>query len=704
MEKQNAIEQHDKKKEIWFILTTVFFFAFTLLFYGPLGLYLANAQELWFDLKMVLKIVLFTSLVAMAILIPVLVFTKKTGLLITKILLGITLGLYIQGTYINIKYGTGVADGSSIDWKNYTKYGVADTLLWIVLLALPFVIEKLFKEKKYSIFIGLALFLSAVQIPAAVVQLVNYTPSEQGAMVISTEGFDEFGQENIIVFGLDTIDEAYYKDFIEKNPEYIENLDGFVHYDNTLAAGGRTILAVPSILTGEPFVYDDSYNNYLQKVWDDDCLLSQIHQKGYDVRCFVTKYFFSTNCVNFIDNFKIQNSDGDIVSLGKKLYKLDMFTFLPHYLKPKFEFVGNEFEEVKTVFNEYKLNDSKNYEAFIKNGARLSKKYDKSFRMYLLNGAHHPYTMTSTGEDTKEDTSLEEQMAGCMLIMSKFLQNLKDLGIYDSSTIIIMADHGDKNVAEHPFMMIKRANDTEPYRTSHVPASQFDLPLLFSKLTGVELKNNTYGMDIDELTDGMDRERFYFYNRTLSSRVAIEKYSTSGDAGDYEAIKQVEVLEAKDLKNTPYVLGKKLKFNIEGSGNQYTVSGFWGRTGLVTWVMGPYAELQIPIEDLPSDGELLVRFTLAKYFQNPTNLVVKANGVEVFNGYIDKEHYSSKNIEFAVPIKEVFKENNVLNLTMDLPDIPEVPEEIFENPDLDVEECTEFTSFAVRFLTIEAKN
>ena len=706
MEKQTEVKvKKGRKGEIWFVVATCFFFVFTLIFYGPLGLYLSNSQELSVDLQDVLKIVSLTSVIGLALSIPFLILTKRFGQFLTKLLLGVSIALYVQGTYINIKYGTGVADGSKIAWENYNTYGIIDTIAWVVMLAIPFIIGKIFKEKEKLILTFVALALTAMQLPALAVQLVGFTPNAQGKVIVSTEGVNEFAKENIIVFALDTVDEEYWQAFLEKNPDYVENLEGFVHYDNTFAAGGKTMIAVPAMLTGQPFTYEDTYTSYLQEIWNDDTLLAKMHDKGYDVRCFLGKTFFSKYCINFIDNFKAEEGEVDSYKLMRKLYKLDLFTYLPHYLKERFELKLGEFSNVKVVSKEYKNGDAKIYRKYIKPGAKLSTSYKKAFRFYLLVGAHAPYELTREATAAEGETSLEEQMDGAMLITQTFLQNLRDIGVYDSSTIIIMADHGEKFVAHHPFFMIKRANDKEPYRESHVPVSQFDLAVYINKLSGAGWEGNIYGMDIDELTEDMERERHYFLSPIGSSRVAIEEYVTKGNAADDDAIIKAEVYESKQNSEDPYKLGTKLFFTMDGTANKYVVNGFLNTTGFSSWLYGSHAELRVPMAEIPEEGTLRAVFRIVENLKNPSNLVIKCNGVETFRDYVDDEHYAKQDLGFDIPIKEVFtdQKTNILTIEFEFLDMPDVDDSVLDNPDMEANEYEDIATFGIRSMKISKK-
>lgn len=64
--------------------------------------------------------------------------------------------------------------------------------------------------------------------------------------------FELSKDENTIVIVLDTLDGAFMHQVLVDNPDFIDRLDGFTNYGNTLASGARTTVAMPLILTGIP--------------------------------------------------------------------------------------------------------------------------------------------------------------------------------------------------------------------------------------------------------------------------------------------------------------------------------------------------------------------------------------------------------------------------------------------------------------------
>ena len=656
------------KKVDWVqVLAVAFFFVFTVLFYGPLGLYLQNSEELFFSLQDVLLIIVPVSLfVLVCIVLLAWLLPRRVTVFLTRLLFGIALAMYIQGTLINTNYG-GVLNGKEIDWSNYTKYGVWTLLVWLVCLAVPFLLPKIKKLKPGAVMLAASLFLTAIQIPALVVELITYTPAIQGDLQISKDGEFEFAEkENIVILTLDTLDEDYYQEYIAAHPETEALLDGFVHYDNTLASGAFTILGVPSMLTGEPFLRESTYSEYISWIWAKDNPISALHQSGYDVRIFSEATFYSNDMIDYVDNFT--SSEGKVSSyttLAKKLYKLTAFKFSQHFLKPFFWFDTAEFSSAQTSVNRYTSNDGIFYKDFQESGVTVSKAYDKAFRYYLLNGVHSPYKLTRDAVLDSETTSREEQVEGLFKIITEIIADMKEKGIYDSSAIILTCDHGEKHVAQHSAFLYKAPFAENPYSTSHAPVSVFDLPVLLYQFAGID-ENGKFGTDFRQLKEDDVRQRHFFFNPQGTSKINIEEYVTSSYAGNYGAMELI-VTHEDQSGDEPVFLGTELLFDKDATGSAYAVEGFGSNTGYRSRINGPYAKLSIPIADLPADGNIDVHISLHHKSVTGQQIKVLANGAEVLNTIVDKD-FVSRGIDFTVPVSS-FDNGNTLNIEFLFPGI-----------------------------------
>ena len=479
--------------------------------------------------------------------------------------------------------------------------------------------------------------------------------------------FELSDKENVVVIMLDTIDEAYYQTFLEEEPDYIENLDGFVHYENTLTSGARTMIAVPAMFSGYPYTRDMTYTQYLKIAWGGENALSIMKDQGYDVRVYSESFIFSNDSADYISNYNTEGRKvGSYKILLKKIYKMDLFKFFPHILKKRVWFDTSEFDKAKKTENEYIMNDPNFINDYRASGFSIDDASDKVFIMYHLRGAHPTYILDRDGKKVKNST-LNDQVAGCFTLVQEMLQDMKDLGVYDNSTIIIVADHGDVGLAERPILLVKEAGSTGAYTTSQAPVSLFDLAVYLTRLAGSTISNQPYGEDLTAVSENEERERHFFINTSGNSQALINEYMTKYAAGDEEHYVLVSSHKDESGADTPYELGTELSFETDGTGNKYCIDGFGMNTGFRTKLLGPKSTLAIPIADLPAAGELTVRIGLYYKGTEVKPFTVLANGQEVLQKFSDKETIK-KGLEFTVPVSS-FAEDHILNLEFDFPEI-----------------------------------
>ncbi len=173
-----------------------------------------------------------------------------------------------------------------------------------------------------------------------------------------------------------------------------------------------------------------------------------------------------------------------------------------------------------------------------------------------MNGTHPPYTLNEYVQPIKsEESSAISQGKGALYIIDSYIERLKILGIYDTTTII-MADHGDKNLAEHALLLVKEKNARRPYTECSAPVSYYDLhATLFSELG---IANNETFFDIEE---NIVRDH-YFYEMTEAGHIQAIEYIVKGNMNtDYSVQKTGVVLEPSDLEKS-YQYGTVLTFGL----------------------------------------------------------------------------------------------------------------------------------------------
>ena len=665
------MEDYTLKNKLKLGVTLSLFFVFTVFFYGPVGIYLANADELDFGLGIVMKqVVIVSALMFVLIAVFSLIVPKKLFKWYMLLLFGGSLAFYVQGNYINYNYG--VLDGTEIKWESFTKYGILNTAIWAVCILVPFIIYFVVRKKGDAlinkIIFGLCICLVLVQIPALISQTMSYKKKNTESLVITDNDMFEYAPEdNIVVFVLDTMDEVYYQDYLTRHPEFEAELPGFVHYDNAMTGGARTMMAMPIFFTGIPYDRQETYSGYIDEIYQKDNLIKRMYDAGYDVRIYSETLFYSNDTAKYVSNFDVVTDPITSESvLMRKLYKLSLFKFMPHFLKSRFWMQTSDFNQAMVRDNNYAFDDAKFYAKYSNTHMTVDPSKKKTFTVYHMRGNHRPYDMDENCAYIGK-SGRKKQMAGVFRIVKEMIDEMKEKGIYDSSTIMITADHGDLKKAQWIMLMLKEAGATGECTYSHAPVSSFDFPVYFSSLAG-EPMTNEYAADMLSLKDDEKRTRYLFRNSTDNSKLVVDKYSIDEDVSNYKAMKKEdEFVEEGEV--VPYELGERLGFDIDNNGNAYATEGFADNHGFRTRLRGPVSTLVIPFKEIPKKK---ITCNIEVHSRSDVSLgmkcIVKANGEEVYQGTVDQEMISNGIVFDIEP--SLFKDEN-LQIDFLFPELPE---------------------------------
>ncbi len=637
------------------------FFVFTFLFYGPLKLYIENKDILWFDFTSALVAISVISVVALVIITLVACIPKRfihVGL--CCLIFACALGLFIQGNFMNIDYGSGVLDGSEIAWKDYTTYGAINSAVWAACLAMPFAFYMVFRVQWRKVLMFSSIGLVVVQaIILSVLLTQNSSNLHKVTYEVTREGIYELSEDdNTIVFVLDSFDEEYLDKVKQSVPDYKEKLSGFTEYDNTLASASGASVALPSLLTGDVYIKDTTYTNYIEDIWDSDNVYSTLNNNDVDTRIFAQTEYFSANSKDYVDNIvDYMDGAGAKESMVSTIYKYTAYTYMPHYLKEYFWLDLDTISSYKSK-NIYSLNDAKFYSDYVRaEGFSYTDEYSDSVRIYNLDGARSPYTLTKNTIKNINGTSLEEQIYGCFNCLFTMLDDLKENGKYKDATIIITANIGNSNLTQHPMLLIKESGKDKGYEISHAPMSLFDLaPTLASTVTD-NYSSYGSGKTFFDITEDEERTRYFYLNTGENSDTRIDKYSTTHDAANTDEMRVVASYYTI-ASESPYKLGTSLTFTMDATANAYATEGFCATTGWRTPMAGPKSQMVIPISDIPGDAEDIHVFFGVHSVDKASNCSIYANGKLVFSAKITKA-FESDGLNFTVPTSVIGDDNTV---------------------------------------------
>lgn len=640
------------------------FLVFTFCIFGPFQLYITNASELFFSFGDIWWVCALAALISGTVIIAIGLFLKgKMRGFYCCALWGLSLALYIQGNFVPTDYGT--LDGK-INWEQYSGVGIWNTIFWLILLVLPFLLYKFAPRFWRPTRNYIALVILGTQIVTLctlffIIDIDFDAKPNRDFQLTNLGRFQLSKNENTLVFVLDAYDSQYFSDFIEQHPEYKETLwSDFTFYPNTVGGATRTILAMPQILTGKYYTNEDSYPQYLENAYQSTDLYRALHSAGYNIGVYTDSQFISPSMSDLIMNMRSGRKQiRSYPVLAYYLYRLTACRYLPHELKKNVWMYTGDFnaaaDNTGSEESTYLIDDALFYRDLTQNGITLQDDTNV-YRLYHLFGAHGPCTLDAKAQRSKTETSLEEQQMGVMHILETYFDKMKQLDIYDSANIVILADHGSLNYTQNPLLLVKRGQETKTFTRSDIPVSYTNLhPTLLSFLQ----KSTDFGKSIFDLTYEDNKERFFYIHS--DDGVAVE-YVIQGEASDpnnvHETGKTFSVFVNKEPEK--YRLGNTLYFDAQATGLQYAVKGFSRPEASHTWTDGHEVILSIPLDET-AQKDIFVSISLLSVLKGSQRVGIYINDQFLNNYLVCADH-----LNFTIP-KEMAGKDELL-IRLELPD------------------------------------
>ena len=493
---------------------------FTAFVFAPIEQYMLNQNEMWFNLGDIVpaSLICFAALTALLTVIG-LPLPPRARRVYAAVILGFTLCLYLQGNFINPDYGE--LDGRAVDWGRFTGYAVIDTLFWIAVPAGMAV----FAAKKGRLFrtAGRGVAAALILIQAVTLATVLFTrpiESMRGDWIVSDRDQFALGEEaNTVVFVVDACDTTYIPRIREEDPDALAALDGFTYFSDYSGSYSKTKMGLPFALTQVWYENDQTIEDYIDRCYEGVPLYAALRDAGWSVRLYTAETYMSERMIGTADNVIRANlTVGSYPKLFAKMMEFVGFRYAPHLLKPEFVFYSGEFGFYKASDGEDQPYFKDNFlfrDKLEKDG--LSAAPGKAFIVYHINGSHLPCNMDENGVNVGNwNTTACEQTKGVLrTILTPFLEQMKALGVYDRSNIVITADHGrfDEGPSS-PVMLLKPAFAHGELAENAAMVSVADLHATLLKLCGLASDAPAiYEIGPDET----DRPRRYLYYPTTRS-------------------------------------------------------------------------------------------------------------------------------------------------------------------------------------------
>lgn len=525
----NPAEKSKKKygfvERILLLLPPTIFLIFTFAIYMPSSLFISNIDDFALDY---IKIVPLIALVSVAVLVIIYIIgliipIKRFFYSYVLLVFSLALGFYIQGNFLNPAFNS--LNGKEIAWSEYKINGIISIIAWILVFVVPQVVYAI-KENIMSLIVKWgSLFVTAMQLVSLVVLLLTTHKVVSNDFAVTKNGeFELSSKNNTIMFVVDTLDASWFEDMLLPNEEYKKSLKDFTYFDDAVAGGAPTVLGIPTLLTGKiDMDASRDTSEYYKDAYESSSLFADMQKSNCNVKLFTEFYYLDYCDKNSVDNLKMEQKY--VISSRRGfmecLYKFVSFYAMPQFLKQNFWLYSGEFNQYITLedntSNLYKLDDAQFYQDFKEKGITTQNDKD-TFVMYHLNGAHSPYVMDENAQAVPSDSiGVDSQIRGIFKIIKEYMDELKAKGIYDSSTIIITADHGGIDLYSNPAILVKERNANHDEMV--VSDSKITFTNVNNTIASSTLKDSSaYGENVFEVGD-KQMVRFHVAPNDLTENV-----------------------------------------------------------------------------------------------------------------------------------------------------------------------------------------
>ncbi len=508
------------------IFIPVFALAYTIFIYLPTDTFINNKIDFDFTFQSYIFMMLgftFSLSLAISLLLSALPwYFPKFNCAIAAI----TLASYLQYLFFNRNLAVIMGDGFVGTDSLLTQ--TVNLEIWIIIL-FSFLILHAYKPLLMEKFIKYSsLFIIGLETVSILLSLIlsgGYAFEEHYAAIDGEEQYTVSKNENIIVFVMDAVDNAYLETILSESPEYFEGYKDYTLYTNTCSVYDATLLSLSQMFAGAEFDNTLSAEEWYTKTWNSkkaNLFYEKFHKANYKVNAYNFNTYDACNFNGKFDNYIFPTDSNQQIKVKfdhKKqflcLSDYGLYRAVPLYFKDS---LNKYLYDTKTVIDSGK---KITYYDSDFNGSlhlQLSKSNQNYFIIQHLFGTH-PGSPSPQGDYIEETKYI-------LTMLNDFNNQLKKLGVYDNTTIIITSDHGEHNdiddyeKAALPIFMIKEKNHhNEKMAISNAPIYHEDIMstlLVAAGLYNSETDAEFFGPSIYDFDEDSVRMRTW-YDRASDS-------------------------------------------------------------------------------------------------------------------------------------------------------------------------------------------
>ncbi len=466
----------------------------------------------------------------------------------TVLIATVGLLLWLQGNALVWEYG--LLDGQNIDWNQGAWRGWVDLGIWMaaILAAMAFyrAAERPIVHAAIAVFALQLLVMAYTGFQKADGLLAK---SEARHTADAFKKIRRFSStQNVLHIILDGFQADVFNEITSNETvgqHYRSALQGFTFFKENMGAFPTTYMAVPALLSGVIYRNHMPKDEFLQTVLGDKSILNAVFDAGYEVDFVGEDYwvgkYAAANHTNAYIIPTTRHATAQARELGEaaKLLDLTLFRLSPHFLK-KYVHNDQNWRVQAAIFgSENRPIWYFKHTAFLDDVAE-NMTADRAAPVYKLihsMNTHWPMVVNGNceyagGSLPRNRVTVTTQSICSLDAVVRILNKMKELGIYENSLIVIMADHGaglapyelKPTTAENgedavlmdpqvvsmatPLMAIKPPGASGPFQVSTAPSSNVDTAVTMMALLGLE--SDFDGRVMFDLRPAEQRERRYY--------------------------------------------------------------------------------------------------------------------------------------------------------------------------------------------------
>ena len=615
------------------------FFVLNIFLFLPAAVYQGNVEEFSVSLKSILVQLAIPAIVMLAVLACLGLVLRPGGRRrLASVVFVAAVLVWIQGNLLVWRYG--VFSGKDIEWDKFALAGWVDSVLWVGGLALALIFWK--RISKLAVF-GSAVFIALQLISGVYTGIRSPAAWKAFAGTSSTrtpppELFSFSSGQNVIQIVLDGFQSDFLTELIASGRNrYEKGLEGFTWFDDATGSFPSTRMSVPAFLSGQVYTNEIPTRDFIRRVNRSATIGNVLWDHGYDVELVCSPVFAFKASQTFTYDIEIPygvtQGQYDRAS-GTRMLDLALFRGAPQPLKKAIhndqQWVFRRILGGKIGRLEFPLFS---HRAFVDDLIRkMSVAGPKPVYKYLHLMTMHPPILVDAdcrfSPGLPLDRANRVAQAGCALDqLIVLLDKLKTIGIYDSSLIILQADHGSdvgipllhddgswiqKGLPEKPsilaslatpFLAVKPPGARGRLQRSGVPVELTDVPATVVGLLGYPEAfpgRNAFSIGPEERRE----RKFVYYNwfKTNWENEYFEDLSEfiiTGSPRDWNSWRRARSLKPPEVSFET----DRIEFGVRQS-NRFKRSG-WGTNekdpadGVsVNWAVGRSASVTV---SLPED-------------------------------------------------------------------------------------------------------